>query len=604
MRYLTLILLPFVLMINVTGAEPNSPGFTERVVTSKESFEEFRERVLKRSTTERREWLTALVTDRRASPELLAKVHEVLSPEQWMLAVEELGQAPGKSARGKAAVVAGSPWAAAGGLEILEEGGNAADAAAACLAVLWVTDPANTSVAGRCQIVGWIDGEAFALGGATQSPSRIERPGEGWGLAPIPGSPMAVMELVRTRGSLPLKKVLEPAIRLARDGFEVTPHLAEVWESRAQSLAHDPDTASIFLPNGAPPRVGEIFRQPLLADALENLENFYQGPPARQLAREYQHGGGWVTEKDLADYRVIEPPVLRTEYRGYEVLTPGGNTWGHTLIEMLNILNLLEMSELSEAQQEEAVAWAILAALADRPQELGTLKPKPNGLPLELLIHPALSQKRSRQIEQLLGASAEEALPTLKSWVEQTGSPLAQKDYDTTHLSVIDADGNAVALTTSIGRHFGARVASPSQGFLMAQSYLMAHAPKPGARDQTEMTPTLLLQDGRVVAALGAAGSERIPQATLQTIVNLVDRGLSLSQAVNRPRLGWKNGKLRLHVGFRNSSHLEFRGFPIRWTGWTHVNHLGIVQAVTRDEKGTVTGAADRAYDGQVRTSF
>lgn len=521
---------------------------------------------------------------------------------QWLQAAAYLQSQSGKGALGRAAVAAGSPHAAAAGAEILGQGGNAADAAAATLAALWVVDPANTSMAGRCQILLVCDGQTKALGAATRAP--FELPGwtsaarDGWQMTPVPGNPRAVQLLVERHGKLSLSEVLAPAIRLAQDGFAVPEHLAEVWQAQSQRLARDEAAAAIFLPEDRPPAAGEIFRQPLLAETLKlyaaNPDSFYGGDLAQSLAADFQAQGGFVQASDLASYEVLEVEVLSTNYRGVKVLTPGGNTWGHTLIEMLNILD-----RLPAGSSDEMLAWTLLFALADRPQELGTLKPKVYGLPLSLLVQPALAEQRARTIEELLAKPADEVRQSLSQLVVLTGAKALQQDYDTTHLSVIDSQGNAVALTTSIGRHFGAAVASPSLGFLGAQSYLMARSPIAGARDQTEMTPTILLRDGRPWVSLGAAGSERIPQAVVQVIVNLVDRQLELGAALARPRMGWKNGELRLHLGFAGHPELKARRFPVSWTGWSHRNHLGIVQAVQAGQQ--IRGEADRAYDGGAR---
>lgn len=596
-RRLTLLLL--LIAWPALAERPELPAEARTVLGPKverSTLAEFVRWLPERPISQRLEIVRALALRTDTSAGLLQALSTVLEPPEWSQALDSVPNQEGKVARGTGAAAASSPYAADAAVRILAEGGNAADAAAACLAALWVTDPANTSVAGRCQILIWKEGQAFAIGGATQAPLVLDRTGEGWGLAPIPGNPAAVKRLVREHGRLPLGRVLAPAVELATEGFRVTPHLAQVWKAREKQLAADPTTARLFLPGGRAPAEGEFFKQPILGQAISDLESFYRN---ERLAQEFQSRGGWVTVPDLASYQTLSPEVLRCSYGDFEVLTPGGNTWGHTLVQMLHILNELDLDKTrDEGQREELVAWTLLAGMADRPQELGTLKPKPLGLPLEVLVAPSLGRERAIQIRSAMNGPEQARANLMKAWVRATGETAGQKDYDTTHLSVVDSEGNAVALTTSIGRHFGARVASESGGYLLAQSYLMAHAPIPGARDQTEMTPTIVLHQGKPFAVLGAAGSERIPQAVLQLIVNLVDRKLSPVEAITRPRVGWKNGQLRAHLGLPTWERLQQQGFPMRWTGWTHSNHLGIVQAVVKNEDGNWTAVADRAYDG------
>ena len=185
--------------------------------------------------------------------------------------------------------------------------------------------------------------------------------------------------------------------------------------------------------------------------------------------------------------------------------------------------------------------------------------------------------------------------------IKAMAGPAGGPDRDTTHLSVIDAEGNAVALTTSIGPHFGAAVASAETGTLFAHSYRMVSSPEPGARDWTEMTPSVAFGPDGGTLAIGGAGSERIPVAIAHALFHLFGRGQSLGHALVLPRLSWKEGRLRLHCdhGDALGQSLRNRGFPVEYTARSHRNHLGVVQAVLRHPDGTVEAAADPAYDGR-----
>ena len=196
------------------------------------------------------------------------------------------------------------------------------------------------------------------------------------------------------------------------------------------------------------------------------------------------------------------------------------------------------------------------AALDDRPQELSTLKPKKNGYSLGMISSRAFAARRAESIKAKLSS------PPVAS-PEQTRVDL----HDTTHLAVMDAEGNAVSLTTSIGPSFGSRVASAELGFLYAHSYRMRSDPAPGARDETEMTPAILSKGGRPFLAIGATGSERIPTAILQVIVNMIDRGMSLERAVSAPRIFSVGDRLLMKGDFSADlvTAMRKRGFAWSW---------------------------------------
>lgn len=517
------------------------------------------------------------------------------------------GTAPeySKTARSPNGMVAAStPYATAAGVSMLEKSGNAVDAAVAALFALTVTDPPMTSLGGRCQmIIALADGRIVGIGGATQAPSRLDPPGEQdkprgrYQVVPVPGVPAAAAEAVIQYGRLSLAEVLEPAIRLAEDGFAVTPRIGEIWEQQWPRLALDEGARENYLrPGGAPYRAGQIYRNRRLAALLRRIADggpdiFYRGPVAEVIAADVRSQGGFLERRDLENYRVEPGRIVRAGYRGLQIVTLGKRTWGHTLIEMLNMLGHFKLSSgPPEPREVELLARIIGQAVEDRPQRLGTLEPKPAGLPLSLLASTAFAQERAGMIRAQLGRP----LPAQPA-VAGGG------DVETTHLSVMDAEGNAVSLTTSIGPRFGTRVATPVLGFLYAYSYNMRSLGLAGLRARTEMTPTVVLQDGRPVLAVGAAGSERIPAAILQVISNIVDREYTLRDAVAAPRIFAVGNTVRLHNEFPEAvtTHLENLGYELDLRGRNITRHLGIVHAVQYDPKdGHYSGAADPVYDG------
>jgi gamma-glutamyltranspeptidase/glutathione hydrolase len=528
----------------------------------------------------------------------LAALGVVLGP----LAAQELPTA--KVARSRTGMVSsGSAQATAAGVWALSQGGNAADAAAAAAFALMVTDPANTSIGGRVQLLfRGADGALVPIDGATQVPRRVPsrtdptRDRHGFATVPVPGAVAAIGRLVSQHGRLTLAQVLTPAIGLARDGYIVPPRLAGTWAAVAPALRRDPGTARHYLkPDGSPYLAGDRFVQPALAHLLTLIADsgtavFYRGHAAATVAAEIRDGGGYADAADFASYRADDGVLVRTPYRGREVLSAGGRAWGNTLAELLNIRAEFPVDTApASAREVELLARIIAQAIADRPQEVGSLAPKAGGFSLDQLSSREFGRRRAAEIRTAMSAG------TLPSGAEET------EDHDTSHLSVVDAEGNAVALTTSIGPSFGSRVASPAYGMLFAHSYRMRAEPVPGERDLTEMTPTIVLRDGRPELVLGGAGSERIPTAVFQVLSNVVDRGWDLERAMAAPRLFALGHRVRLHDWFGPAlvDSIRARGFDVELVPLGASPHLGLVHAVWFDRRtGMFVGVADAGDSG------
>jgi gamma-glutamyltranspeptidase/glutathione hydrolase len=514
-----------------------------------------------------------------------------------------------KTAAARAGVVsAGSPHAVAAGMRILREGGNAVDAAVGACFALTVADPPNTSLFGRCHILIAGNGTVTAMDGATQVPQGTPPPEGGalrsrYAAVPLPGMPKALLHALERFGTLSPARVLVPAIALAEEGFPVPSHAAAIWARKAEELRKNPEAAGFYLKAcGSPWQTGERFRHPALAELLRSIAKegagmFERGPFVEQAARAVQDRGGYWTVEELGAYCPLEAGVVTAQLGGWRVFANGGSAWGHTLIEMLNILAASGLEQRRwDARTYAVVALAILTALRDRPQELSTLRPKPNGLALDTLADPGFAQERAEAIRGLLAGPR----GALEAFIQGTETGAEEEDRDTAHLSAIDARGCAVSLTSSIGPHFGAGVALPEAGVLLPHSYRMVDGPEPGARDATELTPAVLRGPSGETLALGGAGSERIPGAVAQVALNVVARGMSLTDAVAAPRVNWKNARLRIHCDFPQEivSGLDKLGFPLEFRNRSHVDHLGVVHAVMQREDGLCEGAADPVYDG------
>src|SRR3989442_5408975 len=340
-----------------------------------------------------------------------------------------------QSSQGMAATT--SPYATQAAARILASGGAAADAAAAAHFALMVADAPNASLGGRAQILARRkDGALFEIDGATEAPSGVGRLPEaerqGYAVAPIPGNLAALDLLIRRHGRLTLSAVLQPAIVLAEDGFDVTPGVARTWAGAASYLLRNPGAAAFLTADRAPYTAGARFRQLALARTLQEIARFgpsvfYRGSIAEAVERDVRKGGGFIVKKDLEQYRALDGEVVRTSYRGYEVASAGGRAWGDTLVEMLNIAERFSFSREQSAGDINTLARIMSAALEDRPQELNTLKPKKNGYALATISSREFAAKRAEAIRLKLSS------PPAAS-AEQTRVEL----HDTTHLAVMD----------------------------------------------------------------------------------------------------------------------------------------------------------------------
>lgn len=507
------------------------------------------------------------------------------------------------------AIATGSSYATDAGMEMLRAGGSSADAAAAAALALMVVDPPNCSPAGRTQIIHDTEGgKPCAIDGTTVAPTRLPH-----GLKalddqhsiPTPGAVRAILHLHATAGRLPLETIVTPARDLAREGFLVPENLAKVWQWRAREL-RDADARRWFLPGGAAPKAGSHFTHLGLAryfDLMIELGNdpFADAVFARDICTRLSAKGVLWQAEDLMGADPLDGEVVTYSNEDWRIDSVGRQGWGHTLLQIVALSSRVTGRLHSPLDAELAHLLAILRAFDDRPQELRSLKPKSNPIPWEELLtrleEPVASEWR--EIVALIGdQGAVRDIPKLTRLLVPPKSLSAIDERDTTHLSVIDASGARVSLTQSIGPHFGARVADPEYGILLAHSYRMLIDPEPGARDVTEQCPSLL-NIGTARYAIGGAGSERIPGAVAAVVRGLLN-GQNLMDAVYAPRANWVGDLVRLHVDVPVGLEdvLTSAGMNIAFTGRGPVDHLGIVQGAGRDASGDFIAAADTAYSG------
>jgi gamma-glutamyltranspeptidase/glutathione hydrolase len=378
----------------------------------------------------------------------------------------------------------------------------------------------------------------------------------------VPGSVAGLVYAEQKYGNLTLKQVMAPAINLARDGYVLT--WGEAADMHDEGLAKFAESRRIFQRNGDYYKPGDIFRQPDLARTLERIadhpDDFYHGVLARELAAALQKGGGLITADDLAHYEVKEREPVRGSYRGYEVISaPPPSSGGTVLIETLNILEGYDLEKMQDrsAQSIHYTVEAFRRAFFDRAEFMGD--PDFAKIPVAQLLDKKYAAAWRDSIEPAhASASKELKRPSVFNQLEQYAAshPPATQPHEsnhTTHYSVIDAEGNAVSVTTTINDWFGSRVTADGLGFLLNDEMDdfsakpgvpnsdgliqgAANAVGPGKRPLSSMTPTIVVRDGKTVLVLGSPGSSKIITTVANVLMGAVDYGMNIQEAVNAPR--------------------------------------------------------------------
>src|SRR4029079_4170630 len=429
---------------------------------------------------------------------------------------------------------------------------------------------------------------------------------EGWRSSGVPGTVRGFEMALSKYGKRTWADNLAPAIEMASKGFPVSYALAESLKG-SRSLGTSPESKRIFQKNGAFFDVGETLTQPELAQTLERIASngpneFYEGETAKKFSEEMAKHGGLITQRDLRNYKAIERTPLTGKYKQYTVITaPPSSSGGTAILEMMGILEGTHY-EKAGAGSAAAIHWgaeAMRRAYADRNTSLGD--PDFVTVPLSGLLDPAYHAKLRASIDPERATPSEQVQP---------GRPVGSEQMETTHYTVVDGEGNAVAVTYTLNGGYGNGITVPGLGFLLNNEMddfaskpgspnmfgLVqgeANAIAPGKRPLSSMTPTIVLKDGKLFMTAGAPGGSRISTAVAQVILNVIDFGLNVQDAVDAPRIHhqWQPDKLSVERGISPDTValLKSRGYEVD-------NAAGVVLAQVAailNDGGWLQGASD-----------
>ena len=527
----------------------------------------------------------------------------------------------GRTCVGKKGVVsAGRAEAADIGRMILEQGGNAIDAAVATAFAIGVCEPNASGIGGggfmllrdgktgKCVFLDFRENAPAAATPAMYTP-KFPGSGEdvdmsniyGGKAVGVPGDVAGLLYALENYGTMTPEQVISPAADLARTGYVVTPFLRVDITKHRDHLKEYGGGWKIYLQDGEPAAVGSILRNPDLADTLDKIakggkDAFYKGEIADKIVAQVKKDGGVLTHEDLENFtvRVLEP--VRATYRGYELISsPPPSSGGTHIAQALNVLENFDVGamEVNSKEYLHLFSEVFKMCYADRAKYMGD--PNFVKVPQQGLLSKEYAKELAARID------------LQKSRKPEEGNPWKYESISTTHFSIADAEGNLVAVTRTINNFFGSCVVPEGTGFLlndeMADFTLdpeSANAVAGGKIPLSCMSPTFILKDGKPVAVLGSPGGPRIISSVAQVISKLIDHRMPLEEAVNSPRIGDDNTDLIIYesrISADTIAALQEMGHPVEgYDDWDRV--MGSVNACTIEADGTLIGAADPRRDG------
>ena len=513
------------------------------------------------------------------------------------------------------------------GADVVAAGGTAIDAVVATAFALAVVHPTAGNIGGGGFIVYRpAKGEPVAydfreMAPAKASPTMFLKDGKYSAevhhnshlAVGVPGTVAGLHLAWKEQGKLPWKRLVDPSVALARDGFIVTEGLARSLKNVMRTMQKYPASVAQFSKNGTPYEAGETLKQPDLARTLERISaqgpaGFYQGETAMLLEKEMLANGGLITRDDLKNYAAKKRTPVRGTYRGHEVISmPPASSGGVALIEMLNVLEGYDLASMgfASANTVHLMTEAMKRAYADRAHHLGD--PDFNkDMPIARLISKEYATDLRKSIDQKKAAKAS---PTTFEWPHESD--------ETTHISVVDGERNAVSMTYTLEQGYGVKIVVPGAGFLLNNEMgdfnagpelttaegLVGTKPnlaEPGKRMLSSMTPTILAKDGQLFMVSGSPGGRTIINTVLETIVDVVDFGMNAQEAIDAPRFHhqWLPDRIdfeKFGLSADTTAELERRGHTLREGG-----SQGVAQVIVYNAKeDMLEGGTDRrASDG------
>ena len=520
------------------------------------------------------------------------------------------------------------------GVEILEQGGNAVDAAVAVGFALAVTLPrAGNLGGGGFMIVHLADkDETVAIDYREKAPLASDRDmyldevgnvnselSRFHSLAVgVPGTVAGMALALEEYGTMALSDILQPAITLAQDGIVITPDLSDSLKNLEVRLKQWPSTAEIFYKDdGSFFEPGDVFVQTDLANSLkliaeQGADAFYQGDIADNIVAEIERGRGLMTHQDLADYQAVVREPVRGDYRGYEILSmPPPSSGGTHIIQILNILENypINFTGQNSAETLHLMAEAMKLAYADRSEYLGDSDFA--DVPIAGLTSKDYAKELTEKINRYHAADADQVKP---------GQPAPYESNETTHYSVVDKDGNAVSNTYTINFSYGTGLVAQGTGILLnnemddfsakpgvPNAYGLiggdANSIEPGKRPLSSMSPTIVLKDNELFLVTGSPGGSRIITTTLQVIMNVIDHGMNISAATNAARIHhqWLPDEIRVEKGLSKDTveALIEKGHKVKIK-----NAMGSTQSIMVSPEGYRLGASDPRRSGALTSGY
>lgn len=514
------------------------------------------------------------------------------------------------------------PLATQVAIDVLQQGGNAIDAAIAANATLGLMEPTGNGIGGDLFAIVWIekDQKLYGLNASGRSPKsltmeKLKAELKGRDLIPshgplpvsVPGCVDGWFELHGKFGSLPMKDVLVPAIKYCREGFPVSELIAYYWRL-SERLGRFPGFADTFLPNGKAPRKGELFKNEKLASTLEQLANngrdaFYKGEIAKTISQFMQEHGGYLTYEDLAEHKSEWVEPVSTNYRGYDLWELPPNGQGIAALQILNMLELVDLKGSGFGSVDHLHHFIEAKKLAFEDRAKFYADPKFNQLPVAELISKPYAKRRFKLITDEAGKAYEPGNPNL-----ETG--------DTIYLTVADKDRNMVSLIQSNYRGFGSGMCPPGLGFCLQDRGELFdlragqfNSYAPGKRPFHTIIPAFITKDGKPLMSFGVMGGATQPQGHAQIMINIVDFGMNIQEAGDAPRLlhsgssqptGTKmndGGTLALEAGFAADvvGELKKRGHRMKYAKGAFGGYQGIWYDAEND---VYYGASESRKDG------